>query len=255
MSHAERLRFLYSTISKHSNYQSIHPIVSDAFPELRCDIRGKLDRQRFECAASCVRLSEATICDIGANSGYFSIAAVRAGAKLVTSYEPNSHHAEFLRISASALGLEERIVVKCELFDPNAAMKANSRYDVGLFLNVLHHLGDDFGPKRFGIEAAKREMLSLLARMAGVFDVLVFQIGFNWKGDRRYPIFERGTKSEVSEFVNAVSDSWDTQSAWSYSPEIDRYLPLEGPQMSRIDEIGEFANRPLYILKSRILPR
>jgi hypothetical protein len=118
-------------------------------------------------------------------------------------------------------------------------------------LNVLHHLGDDFGDRRLGVEAARARMAEALRALAGVCDTLAFQLGFNWKGDRTQPLFANGTKAEIVDFVQrAAAGVWDVEAA-AIARGASDYTPLRPGNLGRFDEMGEFANRPLFVMRAR----
>jgi hypothetical protein len=64
---------------------------------------------------------------------------------------------------------------------------AAPHFDVALLLNVLHHLGDDYGDPGLGIAAsATRACCDQLNGLSTPgTTTLLFQLGFNWKGNRQ----------------------------------------------------------------------
>ena len=84
-------------------------------------------------------------------------------------------------------------------------------------------------------------------------DILVFQLGFNWKGDRSKPLFNNGIKAEMINFIQeGIKNTWKilhigvaegTKGSVVYSALNDRNI-------ERDDNLGEFLNRPIFILKS-----
>ncbi|HGY5298795.1 TPA: hypothetical protein ACNU26_004232 [Aeromonas salmonicida] len=122
-------------------------------------------------------------------------------------------------------------------------------------LNVLHHIGDDFGvvSDERGCLASAADMLR---KYSSLGSYLVFQMGYNWKGDLNKPLFNNGTKSEVIELLESVTAGyWDiisTLIAVQTSTGVT-YLPKNDENIVRNDEYGEFLNRPIFILKSKLL--
>ena len=74
-------------------------------------------------------------------------------------------------------------------------------YDVVFLMNVLHHIGDDYGDSAITLKEAKENIIFQLNGMAEKTKYMVFQMGFNWKGNRDKGLFENGTKEEMVEFI------------------------------------------------------
>jgi hypothetical protein len=81
----------------------------------------------------------------------------------------------------------------------------------------------------------------------------VLQIGFCWKGNRNHILFGNGTKQEMIEFVKgAIEGAWSIEhigvaEGTKSAPE---YNELSPENIQRRDDLGEFLNRPIFILKS-----
>jgi SAM-dependent methyltransferase len=246
---AEQLSALVATRGKHGDYQLLHPWLEGAVaPGYRPAGKHEAARQAFMRAR--LPLQGLRVLDIGANTGYFSFGALEAGAAHVTAFEGHRAHAAFVAQAARALGLADRLTVHHDLFDFQRPLRA--RVDVALCLNVLHHLGDDFGPRPEGRDAALAAMARALAALAGTADRCWFQLGFNWKGDRRLPLFEHGTKAELIGFVEqACAGVWALDAVALYDPSCGAYADRCDALMARRDELGEFLNRPLFLLRRR----
>ncbi|MCB0752603.1 MAG: hypothetical protein KDC52_14120 [Ignavibacteriae bacterium] len=82
--------------------------------------------------------------------------------------------------------------------------------------------------------------------------MLVIQIGFNWKGDIRFPLFENGTKGEMINYLKSnISKKWEI-SKIGIAEQIENkieYKSLSNNNIVRNDRLGEFLNRPLFVLK------
>lgn len=242
------LRALYQRDSKHSSYQQVHPMVSPLLGSKEDLPIGKLEAQRQQFFARQVDYAGARVLDIGANTGYFSFAAVHAGAAEVDCYEGNLPHAEFVRSAAAELDLSDRLRVHPRYF---SFAPTGVRHDIGLCLNVLHHLGDDFGDRTLTIEQARQRMLGGLRTMADSVTTLILQIGFNWKGDVRYPLFAGGEKAAMVDFVQqGVAGAWSVAALAVPDPASGVYEALSPRNLARNDAIGEFRNRPVFVLRS-----
>ena len=128
------------------------------------------------------------------------------------------------------------------------------KYDVVFLLNVLHHLGDDYGDKTLSIDMAKELMITQLNTMVNKTSYIVFQLGFNWKGNRNICLFNNGTKAEMIDFIKTgTKNFWDIIDIGiaEGSKQHTEYFDVNKINIERKDSLGEFLNRPLFIMKSK----
>lgn len=252
MNNINKLVKLYHTSSKHSNYQILSSGLQKILSEYPLDVQSRSEKERLECICSSIEVRDKIVLDIGGNSGYFSFEMLDRGASKVIYYEGNEAHSEFVRKASEVLGYEEKIQIYNKYFSFEKDTIAE-RVDIGLLLNVLHHIGDDFGNQNLSISLAKEEILKNLNTLSLVTDVLIFQLGYCWKGDRTKLLFNNGTKSEMIDFIKD-----GTKGLWIIEkiliPEKTElgieYKLMSESNMARCDRLGEFLNRPLFFLKS-----
>ena len=245
-----RLQSLFQATSKHSDYQRLHPNVQ-ALVGSEVAPAGRHEAERQHWMARHRQLEGLCVLDIGANTGYFSFAALAGGARRVVSQEGNPTHAQFIEVAARGLGLDRRLEVRPSYFDFHSEGEV---FDLTLCLNVLHHLGDDFGDRALSIDAARASMLAALNRLARRTRHLWMQLGFNWKGDRRRPLFAHGTKAELIDFVRCgTAGHWHIEDIAVVDPTTRDYVPLDDANIARCDALGEFLNRPLFAMRSLTL--
>lgn len=245
---AAALNQLLASRSKHSNYQELHPCLRDLLGAQQSPV-GKCESARWDYMVSHGDFQEKTIIDIGANTGFFCMAAISAGASSVIAIEGNKEHADFMLHAARLLGWQDRFKVLQEYYDFGANENFNA--DVAICLNVLHHLGDDFGSSSLSQEQARHEIVENLRLLAGNARNCWFQLGFNWKGDRHKPLFTNGLKLDLIDFVtSACASAWSIEKVAIYNPATGAYEDANDKLMSRFDDIGEFLNRPLFLLRS-----
>jgi hypothetical protein len=244
----DTLAALMQARSKHADYQLLHPSLATLLGDRGQPAgRHELQRQRFmsrHCPLHGLR-----VLDIGANTGYFSFAALAEGASVVVSQEGNADHAGFIALAARHLPGGERLSVRNEYHD--FGPQHTEPFDLTLCLNVLHHLGDDFGDPRLALPEAKAAMLKALNQLARTSHQLWLQLGFNWKGDRHRPLFEHGTKAELVDFVRlGTQGHWQIEQIAVVDPQGRDYVPLDERNAARFDALGEFLNRPLFRMRS-----
>ncbi|PJJ41138.1 hypothetical protein [Hallerella succinigenes] len=247
----DRLKSSYNAISKHSQYQILPRSLSRCFAQETLNTKSRAEQQRFDYITQKVSLKGKSLIDIGANTGFFSFNAIEAGAKHVTSYEGNTAHAEFMSAATKLLELCSQMEVKNEYYNFNDTRK----YDICFLLNVIHHLGDDYGDKSLSIEKAKEFMIQQLNKMSSICQTIVFQLGFNWKGNRETCLFDNGTKQEMIDFIkNGTKGFWDIKHI-GVAEKQDKsiiYKDLSPQNIQRTDEMGEFLNRPIFIMESAL---
>lgn len=242
---------LVVTKSKHSDYQLLYPSLAALVPDSAYHPSGKHEQQRQAYMRQHRSLVELNVLDIGANTGYFSFGALDDGACKVVSQEGNPEHANFISLGARCLGLEDRMVVRPTYFDFSDANIESEKYDLILCLNVLHHLGDDFGNASLSLELAKSEMMVALNNLAGKTVRCWLQLGFNWKGNPNSPLFVKGAKSELIDFVKQGTQGvWEIEHVAVFDPAAQNYTKLTADNIDRFDQLGEFLNRPLFLLRS-----
>jgi SAM-dependent methyltransferase len=247
-----KLKELYSINSKHSNYQLLPDRLRALIGNDVVTV-SRHEKARLEYILNKINICGKTVLDIGGNSGYFTFEFIDHGAGKVHYYEGNSVHAEFVKQASELLETEDKIKITNGYFQFDA--NYSSRYDVVLCMNVLHHIGDDYGSKALNIENAKKNIAMQLVSLASISDILVLQLGFNWKGNRELGLFANGTKQELIDFVSDIVrnhfEILNIGIADKNENEIS-YKDLNDMNIHRMDELGEFLNRPLFILKSII---
>ncbi|MED7788019.1 class I SAM-dependent methyltransferase [Francisella sp. 19X1-34] len=247
MDKLKELKKMYESQSKHSQYQLLSNDLSKILNISDISINSRYEKERLNFILEKVDLKNRKLLDIGGNTGYFSFEALSFGAKSVTYYEGNEKHANFVESAADLLAVQEKITIHKKYYD----FVNSEKYDATLLLNVLHHIGDDFGDDKLSIERAKKEMISLLYRALESSKILIFQLGFNWKGDPKLPLFKEGTKEELIEFITkGLNHNYKIEIG--IAEKIDNqiiYKNLNKKNIRRNDSLGEFLNRPIFIIR------
>jgi len=245
---------LYNKTSKHSHYQVLATPLKEIIPVDMQNIRSRWERERLDFILNNLPYKDVSIADIGGNTGYFTLELIYRGARTALFFEGNKTHSSFVREAISVLGWQDKV----QIYPYYMTFKDDISLidvDVTLLLNVLHHVGDDYGDQSQSIIDAKRNILHSLSLLSYRSKYLVFQLGFNWKGDKDSPLFEKGTKKELIDFIaHGVRDSWLIEHIGIAEKENDRvfYNELDADNIQRKDSLGEFLNRPLFIMKSKL---
>lgn len=246
---------LYNQASKHSNYQVLARPLRALLPQDSLNITSRYEVERLDYLLARHPVAGKVVADIGGNTGFFTLECAAHGAAQVLYFEGNAAHAAFVTEAARQLHLDQRVHTTATYLNFNGDFPAV--VDICLLLNVLHHIGDDYGDAALSRDAAKASILASLRNMANHTSLLVFQLGFNWKGDRHQPLFEHGSKAEVIAFIRSgTADDWDIVDIGiaERSDGVVSYHDLSADNVTRDNSLGEFLNRPLFVLRSKRLP-
>lgn len=252
---SSELQKLYSAKSKHSGYQSLPAAISGMLNiDLSINMQGtRSEKERLNYFKKYVDLTRKKVIDIGGNTGFFTFGSIDLAASAVRYYEGNKEHALFVETAARDLGFSYIVDVQSKYFLFEECI-ISERFDVCFCLNVIHHLGYDFGNQEIDIQTAKDLMIKSIKSLASQCEILVFQIGFNWKGDIKLPLFKDGTKVEMIEFIKkGTKKSFDILHcgiATGTRKEFE-YQDLCNSNSIRNYERGEFLNRPIFIMMSK----
>jgi len=243
---------LYSKTSKHSNYQILPTALKKYINEDSLVIKSRYENERLSYILNNVDVKNKTILDIGANSGFFSFELINNGAKKVYIYEGNTAHTEFMKYAAKLIGIEKKLIISNSYFD-FLDINDEINYDITLLLNVLHHIGDDFDDKIITLQEAKENIINNINSFSKKTKYLILQLGFNWQGDKNKPLFPNGTKQEMIDFLQeGLINKWNFIKIGVPVLINNKivYCDCDKKNIIRDDSLGEYLNRPLFILKS-----
>lgn len=243
---------LYERTSKHAHYQIMPKVLSSLIRSDDITVKTRYEKERLDYILDNIQVAGKTVLDIGGNTGFFSFEMLDHGSSHVDYVEGNADHCKFVQKAVDYLQWNDKFTVRNQYYTFNA--HTGERYDIALLLNVLHHIGDDYGNDVLNIQEARKSILEQLNSMADISELLVFQLGFNWKGNRNIGLFQNGAKKEMIDFITqGIQSNWDVVSI--AVPEKSEseivYRELNDKNIIREDSLGEFLNRPLFILKSK----
>lgn len=245
----QELEKLYANKSRHSQYQTLASNIESLIPDSKPD-EYKYEKERIAYIKKKLNLSEAKVLDIGGNTGYFTFEACNLNSERVDYYEGNIEHAKFVELASQVVSLDNIIDVHSEYF---LFEKREEKWDFAFFLNVVHHLGFDF-EQDVPMDVVKDRMIMHINEMSYYCKRMAFQMGFNWCGNIEKCLFENGTKSEMEEYIKeGTSDFWEIEHIGipEMKNNVVEYYDRSEENNVRIDYLGEFLNRPLFIMKSK----
>ena len=249
-----RLKDLYCKESKHARYQILPKKLESKIGKIETGIKNTYEYERLEYILTRVNIKNKRILDIGGNSGFFTFELLDNGAKFVHYYEGNKTLAEFVRVASEILNIQKKLKITNRYFCfDNIDDIKKDKYDVVLLLNVLHHIGDDYGDDKISKDKAKNLIINHLNNLSKITDVLIFQLGFNWKGNRDICLFQNGTKRELIDYIaEGTKEKWEIIKIGipRLIGEKIKYFDLDDINIERDDSLGEFLNRPIFIMKS-----
>lgn len=240
-----------SSSGKHALYQVLPEELRIRLGHVDYNPGSRSEEARLDYIKNKIKIKDKVIFDIGCNLGFFSLSFLSLGAAHLICYEGNKNHADFVKQAANLLGYQELITVNNSYYEFS---DSSLRADVGLLLNVLHHVGDDYGDASVSKNNARHKIIEQLNKVSESCETLIFQLGFNWRGDSKLPLFTTGTKKELIEFITeGIEGYWQIESIAVAQVKTDKevvYESINEGNLQRDDALGEFLNRPLFILKS-----
>lgn len=251
MTYKEKLIKAYSNTSKHSNYQVLPQSIKSIIEDDDVHTRTRYEAERLHYLLSILDIKDKSVLDIGGNTGYFTYELIDRGAKNAVHYEGNKEHSEFVKLAAQATGRQDRVKTIEGYFSFDGSYK--DFHDIILLFNVLHHVGDDYGAQDMTVKDAKEIIIAELNSLSSNCKTMVFQLGFNWQGDVNKPLFKSGTKREMIDFVRGgIAYNWNIKYigiAETVGEKVE-YRSLNDHNIERDESLGEFLNRPIFVLES-----
>lgn len=205
-----KLKSLYLDGSKHSRYQRSPDFLGDILgTEELLNPLWRDDKPRLELLLRALEFEAfSTVTEIGANTGYFCLSLANHFKNLeVRAFEGNTGHAEFISSVAQESNISNLTVFPEYIIGESIDRRITS--DVIIHFNVLHHMGVDFFQNKFTLENFKENAINALRTFNPVCNVLAFQMGFNWGGDKSKPIVPVTADYEKIVFLSDLMTSSD----------------------------------------------
>jgi hypothetical protein len=262
-----KLHSLYGDNSKHSVYQNIPGFVKkelDYNEEINEDWRGDTARYRF--LMDNVDFQYKVVGDFGANTGFFSLSlAFEFQNASFIAYEMNPNHVDFMESIKRYFDLGNFVVEKKNL--NLSGIEDIIQHDILLNFNVLHHAGVDFDKDIIHDEYAFRHYAEkYLAKLKTKTRMMVFQMGFNWGGNKKRPIVSRDSPDRFITYLKdlCLKSGWSIDKIFVHDFETKEYenVPVKdehsqdkpngcGPTIERPSFMknSEFFRRPVLLLR------
>lgn len=234
----QKLGSLYNDHSKHANYQNIPDFVRQklGYSEVINESwRG--DTARYRYIKTVLPFSQMrNVADIGANTGFFSLSlANEYKSTRFLAFDTNSQHIEFIRTIKQHFGMENIDTVAAGI--DLASASEFPAHDAVLLLNVLHHAGVDFDAK----EVRSKEdfvpyAVKYLVRIRSKVRYIVFQMGYNWGGNKQKPLIAGNSIAAMICLVAQLCKD----SGW--------FFQRVGIYAKTGDELGEYFDLPREVI-------
>lgn len=263
---------------KHANYQDLPRALKMNFYEEFKILNwnpNRLDMPRLIWILDALKNKNIkSITDIGSNSGFFSVELQQSYDATCIAFEPHAPHADALSLIKELCDIEDS---KLEVKNVGVALQDIEKLkgsDLLIFLNVLHHAGDDFDADQVkNLSDWRGYSKKYLECLSSKYDYMFFQLGNAWKGSAQ-KLFD--DQNFFTETVNLLEISgWRIESAGLIESFIDtpKYRTFSTKsgviaqnvirEVSGIRKIirycankisfdvdYKFLNRPIYLCKS-----
>lgn len=201
----EELQQLYFDGTKHSNYQNIPGFVQETLGySVKLDEQWRGDTARYTNLLQNVDFENLKIIgDIGANTGFFSLSiGERYPAIKVRAYEANSSHSAFIQSIVTQFNLQNVSVQHLSV--DMQGIGQLGKHDCILNYNVLHHAGVDYDKGMVDPETFQEYAVRYLGKLSEKSARMVFQMGYNWGGNKNKPLVELNDDAGKVHFMNKI---------------------------------------------------
>jgi hypothetical protein len=246
----------YNLESKHSQYQRFPEFVGNQPPPN--NIFWRDDRPRLALLRREIEFGDLkTLLEVGSNIGYFGLSLKHDHPHLkVYFYEIDQTMRDLSRDLAEMVGLTDCCFFP-EAFD--CTTKNPPDADLLLCMNVLHHIGRDYGPEMTP-DMVKSQVQEEMTFIRSKCRQLSFQIGMNWGGNKQTPIWPQGSERDYVCEVHEMLGSAGFRDIRLFSPmrsdDMVQYVEADLVQAGELSLntlenglVGEFYKRPIFLAR------
>jgi len=201
----QTLEKLYFDGTKHSIYQNIPSFVQQALGySVQIDEKWRGDSARWKNLLQEIDFSQIKVVgDIGANTGFFALSLAHRFPRLrVYAYEANPNHHRFILAIKEQFRLKN-VQVKNSFIDLKGCTQIE-KHDYLLNFNVLHHAGVDFDKGLVTPQNFCDYAVGYLRCLTQKTEKMVFQMGFNWGGNKQKPLVPLRDDPEKVLFMSRI---------------------------------------------------
>jgi hypothetical protein len=246
----DQLKKLYFDDSKHAVYQNIPGFIQKALGfTVTIDEKWRGDTARWDNLKENLDVNYIqSLGDIGANTGFFSLSIAHRFPQLtVHAYEANQNHHHFIDIIKNQFHLAN-IHAHNQFINLNGIGKL-STHDCLLNLNVLHHAGVDFDKDAVCFESFFDYACRYLDKLSHKSKKMIFQMGFNWGGNKNYPIVLVNDDPGKILFLAKIfqKSGWRIEKIFTMKkPDVFKYFEMPSEISSSLDTNLKKAEKLLY---------
>lgn len=255
----DKLTELYNDGSKHSRYQNIPEFVKAKIGYIETiDENWRGDTARYNYLTKTVSFEhDLSIGEIGANTGFFTLSLAYANpSSRFYAYEINQKHANFIGEIAESFRMNN-VFVKSFGVDL-AGIENMDEHDVLLNYNVLHHAGVDFDTDKISsVEDYEAYAVDYLTRLRSKVKKMVFQIGYNWGGNKLKPIIPLDDDAEKIAFTARIfkKAGWIIEDISLHSREhkVLEYIPIAKSVLDELNNTPIGEERQIVALRVNLM--
>lgn len=255
---------LYDDNSKHSGYQNIPNFVGKEIGysvSINEDWRGDTARYAF-LKENIIFKDGERIADIGANIGFFTLSfAFDNPHTSYFAYEINENQTKFISLIKNTFNINNINVINEAAGIQELGFMP--QFDTIFHLNVLHHAGVDFDSEFVeNKNDFSKYAVQYLEKLKANCKRLIFQMGYNWGGNKLMPIVSPENVAYMFEYqIELFKQSrWKIASLGVYEKAIKKYHLINNSDINNmnfdkivrdycLDDNSEFYKRPIFILE------
>lgn len=252
----QELLSYYDDHSKHSHYQNYPSFVGEALgTKSGIDENWRGDTARYHYMEAHIPFDRfVSVGDIGANTGRFCLDLAHSHPSIrFTAIERNPNNIRFISLVKESFSMCN-IETLCGTAE-YGNISDLGKYDAVLLMNVLHHAGVDFDMDLVrSPDKVEDYIVRYLIRLKEITGFLVFQMGYNWGGDKSKPIVSPSCPDAMIEYMQRVCDKsgWEISATALYESKTKAYVDSASPERDVLHpdflSNSEFYKRPLYFL-------
>ncbi|GAA4654152.1 hypothetical protein GCM10023142_12900 [Anaerocolumna aminovalerica] len=254
----------YNDGGKHSSYQNYPTFVTKALGiTAKIDENWRGDSKRYQYIKENLTFPHGIVVgDIGANTGRFCLDFAMENEQTdFVAIEINENNTNFIKMICDMFQINNVKVLNESAGLDNIDNLPN--LDIAFHMNVLHHTGVDFECDQVrNVNELKNYIITYLRKFKEKCNIIVFQLGYNWGGNKNTPIVSSDCITDMIEYQKNVflQSGYEIVNMGLYHYDKKEYInvPVETTKEQlqvvinnlSMNLNSEFYKRPIFILKS-----